>query len=149
VWHDPRVIDKSGKWWTGETFEDLAEYLALLVEDEYPVHTVLEPQCLCGGRVFKIHRDATEGVARRTCIACGTNAFICDSGEHWSEARPRLVKCPCGESAYQVAVGFSKRDSGEIKWILVGERCVACGILGASVDWKIDYSPTDHLYAAI
>jgi hypothetical protein len=32
-----------------------------------------------------------------------------------------------------------------VKWITVGTRCAACGVLGSPVDWKIDYGPTDHL----
>jgi hypothetical protein len=27
------------------------------------------------------------------------------------------------------------------KWITVGARCASCGMLGAYVDWKIDYAP--------
>jgi hypothetical protein len=41
------------------------------------------------------------------------------------------------------------RDNGDVRWITVGERCLACGILGAAIDWKVDYSPTDHLFALI
>jgi hypothetical protein len=43
-------------------------------------------------------------------------------------------------------VAFSHRDDTSIKWITVGARCGACGILGAAADWKIDYSPSEHLY---
>lgn len=146
---DEAVIDTSGKWWKGEDFNDLAEYLRLLTEDGYPVQRVLEPECSCGERIFKLHRDATEGVARRTCVACGIKAFIGDSGEFWADARPRLVKCPCGNPTYQLGVGFALRDGGDIRWITVGQRCTACGILGSAVDWKVDHSPTDRLYTTI
>lgn len=54
--------------------------------------------------------------------------------------------CPCGVKLFELAVAFSHRDDGTVKWITVGRRCVDCGILGAAVDWKIDYFPTAHLY---
>ena len=143
------MIDTSGTWWTGEDFADLVEYLRLLTEDGYPVRRVLEPQCSCGGRKFTLYRDATEGVARRTCAACGAKAFIGDSAESWEDARPRRVRCPCGSTTAQLGIGFSLRDDGDIRWITIGQRCVECGILGVYVDWKIDYSPTDHLFDSI
>jgi hypothetical protein len=143
------MIDTSGKWWKGENFDDVAEYLRLLTADGYPAKRVLEPTCTCGGHAFRLHRDPNEGVARRTCVSCGAKAFIGDSGELWAEARPRLVKCPCGGAEFQLGVGFALRDNGDVRWITVGERCLACGILGAAIDWKVDYSPTDHLFALI
>jgi hypothetical protein len=143
------VIDTSGRWWKGEAYDDLVEYLRLLTQDSYPIERVLEPRCDCGGQVFRLHRDAEEGAARRTCVACGTKAFIGDSGESWADAKPRLVKCPCGKAEYQVGVGFALRTDGNVRWITVGQRCVACGILGAAVDWKIDYAPTEHLLGLI
>lgn len=143
------MIDTSGKWWKGESFDDLVEYLGILTRDGYPVERVLEPTCICAGRIFRLHRDADEGVARRTCATCGAKAFIGDSAEFWSDARPRLVRCPCGGTESQLAVGFALRADGNVRWVTVGRRCVACGILGAPVDWKVDYAPTDHLYGLI
>ena len=50
---------------------------------------------------------------------------------------------------FQVAVAFAHREDKSLKWVTVGLRCVACGVLGAYADWKIDYEPTAHLYAAV
>ncbi|MBN2193608.1 MAG: hypothetical protein JW751_12395 [Polyangiaceae bacterium] len=46
-------------------------------------------------------------------------------------------------------MGFSHHDDGSIKWVTVGTRCVACGILGVPAEWKIDYEPSDHLYGQV
>ena len=143
------MIDKTGKWWKGQDFADLAEYLVALTADGYPADRVLEPQCICGARVFRLHGDRDEGVARRTCVACGHKAFICDSEEAWADAEPKLVKCPCGAREFQVGVAFSMRGTGDVRWITVGERCLACGVLGGSVDWSIDYSPSLHLLDSV
>ena len=51
--------------------------------------------------------------------------------------------------AFGIGVAFSLRDDGDVRWITVGGRCVACGGLGAYTDWKIDYSPTNHLLTAV
>lgn len=141
------MIDKSAKWWTGRTFDALVEYLGLYTQDGYPVARVEQSICTCGGRVFRLHADPDEGGVRRTCVDCKARTFIADSGDYWEDATPKLVKCPCGESQYEVGVGFSLRAGGEVRWITVGNRRVACGILGACADWKIDYAPTDHLFA--
>jgi hypothetical protein len=35
---------------------------------------------------------------------------------------------------------------GSIRWVYLALRCVHDGVLGVYADWKIDYSPSDHLY---
>lgn len=47
--------------------------------------------------------------------------------------------------AFTVGVGFALRDDGDVRWISIGLLCVQDGTLGVYADWKIDYSPTDHL----
>ena len=141
------MIDTSGKWWKGQDFDALVEYLRLYTQDGNPVGRVEQSNCTCGGDVFRLHADPDEGAARRTCAMCKAKAFIADSEEFWEEASPKLVKCPCGKSEYEVGVGFSLRSDGEVRWITVGNRCVSCGILAACADWKVDYAPTHHLFA--
>jgi hypothetical protein len=81
--------------------------------------------------------------------ACGASAFLCDSEEYWDDADPDDAACPCGGEVLEIGVAFSLRDDGDVRWITVGGRCVACGVLGVYTDWKIDYSPTGHLFAAV
>jgi hypothetical protein len=142
-------IDTSGKYWTGTGPEDIDEYLRALAADGYPVDRTVHAKCMCGHDVFALLADATEGCARRECTRCNETRLICDSDEAWEDAEPEAIRCPCGGRAFQIAVGFSHRDDGTIKWITVGHRCAKCGTLASSADWKIDYSPTDHLYGQV
>jgi hypothetical protein len=143
------MIDTSGKWWRGQDFSDLAEYIRRFTEDGYPAGRIVQSVCRCGHMQFRLRADADEGCAQRTCAACGEKAFICDSDEYWVEARPRKVRCPCKGDVYVVGVRFSLRDGGSIRSVTVGERCVACGILGSCAEWKIDYEPTDRLFTLV
>ncbi|MFR9780329.1 hypothetical protein ACL02O_30285 [Micromonospora sp. MS34] len=67
------------------------------------------------------------------------------SADYWQDADPDECVCPCGGEAFQVAVGFALRADGEVRWVSIGMRCTRDGVLGVYADWKIDYSPTDHL----
>jgi hypothetical protein len=141
------AIDRSGTWWTGEGFDDLAEYLRELGVGGYAIDGVRECRCSeCGANVFALRADRTEGGARRTCRACGHKQFIADSDEYWEDCTPRTWKCVCGGKDANLAVGYSLRaGGGDVRWIAVGQRCVGCGVLGSYVDWKIDYGPSLHL----
>jgi hypothetical protein len=138
-------IDTSGKWWKGTSFADLVEYIQLLTADGYPAERILQSTCACGNTSFHLLADPDEGCAQRICTECNHAAFIGDSAECWAEVTPKKVRCLCKQSVFEIAVGFSLRRQGEIKWITVGQRCVKCGVLASYVDWKIDYSPSLHL----
>ena len=140
------TIDRSGAYWTGSDAADLDEYLRALTAENHPVDRIVHPRCTCGHERFQLEADADEGCARRACASCRRTHFICDGEEVWSEAEPEAMVCPCDGEVFELAVGFSHRDDGSVRWLTVGERCVSCGVLGAAVNWKIDYAPTDHLY---
>jgi len=143
------AIDTSGKWWKGQNADDLVEYVRLLTEQGYPATKFAIAKCACGTDRFRLYADQDEGYAKRQCTSCGKDAFICDSEEASEEASLKKVRCKCKKDVFELAVGFSLRDTGEIKWITVGARCVSCGMLGSYVDWKINYAPTDHLYSMV
>jgi hypothetical protein len=143
------MIDKSGEWWTGTEFDDLVNYLQEVTAESYPAGPVVQSTCECGVQVFRLEADADEGCARRICTSCGRIAFVADSADYWDDAEPEEVRCPCGQGAFELGVAFALRNDGEVRWITAGVRCVVCGVLGAPVDWKIDYSPTDHLLTAV
>ena len=142
-------IDESGDYWVGTEAADIDAYLRAYTADDYPVDKVVQARCACGQWSFRLLADSDEGCAQRICASCAAEHLICDSGEYWDDAEPEEVTCPCGKDAYEVAVGFSHRDDGSVKWITVGNRCLACGVLGAVADWKIDYDPTGHLYGLV
>ena len=70
-----------------------------------------------------------------------------DGDQHGSQGcRDQLTWPFAGPKAFEIAVAFSHREDASVRWVTVGERCTKCGVLGAAVDWKIDYPPTEHLY---
>jgi hypothetical protein len=140
------VIDKSGEWWKGESVDDLGEFVVAFTSQNYRADEVRQSVCQgCSGNQFGLSVDDDEGCAQRVCRNCGLRAFIGDSEEFWGDASPGDAACPCGAEDFQIAVGFSLIASGEVRWISVGLRCIACGVLGVYVDWKVDYEPSRHL----
>lgn len=144
------AIDTKGEWWRGESAADLADYLEELGVQGYRVGQVVQAACAgCGGRAFRLRADGVEGTVERNCVGCGANTLMLDSEEYWSDAEPETVVCSCGADVFDVAVGFSFRPDGSVRWVSVGIRCVADGVLGCCADWKIDYDPSRHLLARV
>ena len=144
-----RVIDRRGTWWTGSEASDVEEYLLGYTQDGYPADRYEQPRCTCSNAVFHLEADRDEGCARRTCVECGLDHFICDSGEFAEDAALQEMTCVCGQRAFDLGVAFSPRADGNVRWISVGVRCVACGVLGCPVEWEVDYAPTPPLYEQV
>lgn len=141
------AIDTSGKWWVGSSPLDLEEYLRAYSKDSYPATLFRLARCQCGSEIFSLETDDDEGVARRTCVKCGSVHFICDSENYWKEARPESFECvECGGTTCNVGVGFALYEDSPsaIKWLYVGERCATCGVLGCMAGWKVGLD--DALY---
>jgi hypothetical protein len=69
----PYVIDRTGEWWTGEDFGDLAEYLRIVTAEGNPADRVLQSVCTCGGTTHRLEADPVESAARRTCAGPSTH----------------------------------------------------------------------------
>ena len=140
------MIDKGKRYWTGDSPEDIGEYLRLYAGEEgLEVKPVV---CRgCGGDAFEVRADTTESVFRVKCAACGAKKVLLDGEDYWEDARPRLRRCRvCKESkTFQVRAGFLRREDGDVRWVYIGERCTACGTLGSFLDWKVDYGPTGEM----
>jgi hypothetical protein len=134
------AIDKSGKWWIGSADDDVAEYLRAYQASGYSVSDVVPATCTaCSSQAgFSLRVDADEGFAERTCQSCGTIDLMLDSADVANDADPHSVRCPCGSKEFDVAVGFSRRTGGEVRWVSVGIRCREDGVLGCAAEWKID-----------
>lgn len=143
------AIDTTGKWWKGQNSDDLTKYIRLLTAESHVATRFVVAKCSCGNKHFQLFGDQDEGCAKRLCVSCGAESLICDSEEVWAESKPKKLKCRCKNDVYEIAVGFSLREDGEIKWVTVGERCIACGMLGSYVDWSIKYAPTAHLFTKV
>src|SRR6185369_8812671 len=99
------AIDRTGDYWRGETFEDLAEYVRAHKAGGYEVAHVEESVCAdCEGRAFTIMVDDEDGCAQRTCLACGNAALIADSADFWDESEPGECACPCGGETFACAL---------------------------------------------
>jgi len=141
------VIDKSGRWWIGDSADDLDEFLRAFAAGGYALDRATPSTCEgCGAVVFRLFVDDDAGCARRTCIECHESKALLDSVDQEDEAEPEQCACPCGGEHFHLAIGFAVRDDGDIPWVSIGGRCVTCGVLGCYTDWKIDYSPTEQLY---
>jgi hypothetical protein len=137
-------IDRSGQWWKGTESSDVREYLLAYAEDAYQVHEFRLAKCSCGSEIFNLAADDVSGVAKRTCVSCNSEHFICDSEEFWTDAEPEELACiECGSKQANIGVGFSLYDHGhDVRWLYVGVRCVECGVLGCFAGWKVAYSPS-------
>ncbi|MBF9128553.1 hypothetical protein I0C86_06050 [Plantactinospora sp. S1510] len=132
----------------GATFDDLAAFLQQPDPGGYPVQAVRECVCRsCGGRSFEVALMEEERAARRTCLTCGESEFIADSEEYWDDDTEvdHYCACSCGGEEFAGAVGYSLREDGDVRWVFVGLRCLACGGLGIYEDWKISYGPSAFL----
>ena len=146
-----RVITSRGtNGWTGTEPADIDEYLAAYSEQGYPVRRVTHAKCAaCGSVTFRIRVDDEEGCAERTCAACGTAVLMLDSADYIEDADMGPAECPCGGETFNVAVGFALYDDGDPRWVYLGMRCTEDGTLGVYADWKIDYTPSTHLFESI
>ncbi len=144
-------IDKSGRWWKGSVPEDIDEFLRAYTQDGgVTLDRIVASRSTCGSQEFTLDADRNEGLAQWICAKCGESRFIGDSDEYWAEAKPRRLRCvECRNEVHNLAIGFALRADGEVKWLVVGERCVRCGVLSSFVDWQIKYSPTAHLFEKV
>ena len=136
------MIDKTKYFWTGDSADDITEYLQEYTElPDIDVKSVVCHEC--GGNIFELKGDQDEGAVQIKCSACNRKKIILDCEEIWKDVSHKTVKCPiCKAKGFNIKVGFVRRENGDAKWVYIGERCVSCETLMSSFDWKIDYSPT-------
>lgn len=142
------TIDDSGEFWKGSEFLDVVTYLRALEPGGYPVHRVIEARCECGGGSFHIHMDRDDELAQTECASCGAKTFVADSESHWDDEAVEPQICPCGGRTFEAGLGLCIHHDDEVgewvRWSSIGSRCVTCGTLASSVDWKSDLVLTDE-----
>jgi hypothetical protein len=144
------AIDGSGRWRPGTAAAELDAYLRESQAGGYPVARVVHAACArSGGSEFGVRVDDDAGYAERTCHLCGERWVMLDAADVAEDADPGDAACPCGGERFDVAVGFALCEDGEVRWVSVGLRCTAGGVLGVYADWKIDYSPSGHLMVRV
>lgn len=140
------MIDKTKKYWTGDSSEDISEYLRLYSEEnDIDIKDIICHSC--GGNEFNVIADGDESVIQVKCVKCGDEKLLLDSEEYLEDASLKPIKCPvCGRGGtYNVKVGFIRKENGSVKWVYIGNRCTECGVLGSCDDWPIDYEPTEDM----
>lgn len=131
---------KEGKYSYGDSQLDIRDELIEYSENSYPSVHFADSVCDCGGKVFNLLLDDTEGAAVRKCVVCKTEHPIGDSDEYFEDAKLEECECPCGLGEFEVTVGVALyQDSEDIKWLYVGCRCARCGLTACYGDWKNEY----------
>jgi hypothetical protein len=144
------TITRRGAVWRGTDAADLDAYLAEFQAGGYPVSVTVHPGCGSCGKTtgFFVLLDDDEGAAVRVCADCEDEVEMLDSADQLASCELGEATCPCGADQFDVAVGYSLLDDGEVRWVSIGLRCRADGRLGVYTDWKIDYVPSRHLLDA-
>ncbi|WP_199517042.1 hypothetical protein [Nucisporomicrobium flavum] len=143
------AISRSARFWHGQNDEDLATYLRDFRAGGYPVEHVRRLACaLCGNATFLALVDDEQGAAAADCLECGARTLVADSAEHIDDAELEGCACPCGGETFTASVGYAMTQDDEVRWISLGLRCLSDGTLGVYTDWKIDYTPTEHLFSS-
>jgi hypothetical protein len=146
------AVTKRGTAWTGTDVDDIGQYLRAFAAGGYAVAEVVNAVCgSCGQseQGFSVALDDEEGAAVRQCLRCQSPVPMLDSQDYLDDAELGTAACPCGHEGFDVAVGFSLREDGEVRWVSIGLRCRNDGLLGVYADWKVDYSPSRQLLAAV
>jgi hypothetical protein len=133
---------------SGETAEDLLDWLRDLTGCPPVTHTVLA----CCDRHGPdddatwcyVEADASAGVARRRCVACGATAALLDSAERWTF--PPMFSCrSCSQSLVEVGAALSTSEADETRWVALAARCVGCGRIEGLTDAVVDGIPREEI----
>lgn len=125
----------------GEDADDLQVWLRSLGGCPHVTHTLLTR---CDNPAhgddrpswFYVEGDPVAGVARRRCLSCATVKPLLDSEAHWTYP-PMWMCTACGQSIAEIAVGAHAEPAGDgprVTWVVVGLRCVGCGIVDGLTD---------------
>jgi hypothetical protein len=145
------TLKKKGKYRYGDSQADIREELLRYSKSNaYLAHHFADAVCLCGGRLFRLALDDTEGAAIRKCVNCAAEHPIGDSGEYLKEAELEECACPCGGEQFQITVGVSLYEGSEdVRWLYLGCRCPTCGLTAVYGDWKNEFIDYRKLLARV
>lgn len=145
------ALTKRDNYYYGDGPADIRlELLRYSNKTGYLAHQFAEATCKCGGTLFGLALDDTQGAAVRTCLGCATKHPIGDSGDYLGEAELEECACPCGGEAFEIMVGVSLYDeSADVRWLYLGCRCPKCGLTAAYGDWKNEFIGYQELLARV
>lgn len=134
------TLKKKGKYWYGTTPADtrteVGRYSRL---NAYEAVKFAASACACNNRTFKLETDEDEGVARRTCTACGSLHLMGDGEQYADGANLEAHECVCGGEAFELLSGVALYDgSNDVRWYYIGCHRPRCQLTGVFADWKCE-----------
>jgi len=136
---------------TGEDVEDLRDWLlALTGGPEVHETVVLHCDAHEDGRATWAYAeaDASSGIARLRCLACGAARSLLDSDQLWTH--PPMWACPgCGQSIAELAVGLHLPDGEHVGWLALAARCVHCSLRAGPTDVLLPDRPLAEVLARL
>ena len=137
--------------WTGEDVEDLRSWLLALGSGP-EVHEAVVLHCDrhddSDATWAYAEADASSGIARRRCLACGAARSLLDSEQRWTH--PPMWACRgCRQSIAELAVGLHLPDGRHVRWLALAARCVHCGRLDGLTDALVADQPLDEVLSRL
>ena len=145
------ALEKRGEYRYGDSQADIREELVRYSKlNAYVAHYFADAVCKCGGKLFRLLLDDTEGAAVRVCTGCATEHPIGDSDEYLDDAELQECACPCGGEKFEITVGVSLYDDSEdVRWLYLGCRCPKCALTAVYGDWKNEFIGYQELLARV
>jgi len=145
------ALRRKGGYWYGDSQDDIpAELKRYGKANRYEPTVFADARCSCGGKAFRLRTDEEEGVAVRSCITCAAEHPIGDSAAYLEGASLESHVCLCDSPDFEITVGLALYTGSEdIRWLYIGCRCLACGLVGNFADWKNEYSDYRKLLALV
>jgi hypothetical protein len=144
------LIKKGKKYYGSEQADIRPELVRYSQANGYPVQHFADAKCTCAATVFRLCLDDDEGAAVRTCCSCNMEHPMGDSAEFLEDAELGECECPCGGGVFEITVGVSLyADSDDVRWLYLGCRCPACGLVAVYGDWKNELHGYRELLAKV
>jgi hypothetical protein len=82
--------------------------------------------------------EAGSAAASRKDDPADVMTFVPTAEARWRQSGSRRMICSCGSDLHELVAGHQLKDDGSDAWIVVGTRCVECGLLSSPVDWNVE-----------
>lgn len=134
------ALKKIGGYWYGSTPADIeAEVVRFSQLNTCFATLFAQSVCACGNRSFALETDENNGVARRTCCACGAVHLMGDSAAYAERAQVQGHECLCGADDLELMSGVSLLEGTlDVQWYYIGCRCLNCDLVGVFADWRCE-----------
>src|SRR5262249_49713627 len=141
------ALTEKGTHRYGNSQADIPEELRRYSEkNAHAVDHFVDAVCDCGGRLFLLALDDTEGAAVRTCAGCRVEHPIGDSAEYLEGASLEECGCPCGGDVFEITAGVSLYSgTDDVRWLYLGCRCPECGLTAVYGDWENEFEDSRYL----